>query len=193
MADEMKDARAVELGRRGGLARRSRQTPEERKAIARLGGIARAAKATTRREHEALLPTNVTELVPVSYEITPWEAMRGAKVGDDPQAYIDRRWTPRLIRFFEQTMQSYTRAGNLDGALHVATVMAGMTSTLSRARLRRQAERCISEMQPDLSHLSDEQIQAMRDLLEPGKIAAPTPADEHSAAMTDAESSDQTV
>ena len=79
MADETKDARAVELGRRGGSARRSRQTPEERKAIARLGGIATAAKATTRREHEALLPTNVTELVPVSYEITPWEAMRRAR------------------------------------------------------------------------------------------------------------------
>src|SRR5215469_10258674 len=91
MAEDTKDPRAVELGRRGGLARRSRQTPEERRAIARLGGVARAAKAAARREQESLLPTNVTELVPVSYEITPWKALRGVKT-DDAQQYIDEHW-----------------------------------------------------------------------------------------------------
>src|SRR5262245_31617918 len=111
MAEATKDPRALELGHRGGLARRNRQTPEERKAIAR-GGIARAAKAAAQREQESLPPTQVTELVAVTYEITPWQVLRGTKIGDDPQGYIDRRWTPRLIRFFEQTMQSYTRAGN---------------------------------------------------------------------------------
>jgi len=39
MAEAMKDPRAVELGHRGSLARRNRRTLEERKAIARLGGI----------------------------------------------------------------------------------------------------------------------------------------------------------
>jgi hypothetical protein len=130
MAEETKDPRAVELGRRGGLARRSRQTPEERKTIARLGGIARATKAAVRREQESLLPTNVTELVQVTYEITPWKALRGVKA-EDAQRYIDQHWTPRLIQFFEQLMQAYTRGGNLDAALNVAMTMAGMTSTLS--------------------------------------------------------------
>lgn len=95
------------------MARRSLQTPEERKLIARLGGIARAAKGAARREQASLLPTNVIKLVPVTDEVTPGEALCGSKIGDDPQGYIDRRWTPRLIRFFEQTMQSYTR--RLDG------------------------------------------------------------------------------
>src|SRR5215472_10415029 len=97
MTGETKDIRAVELGRRGGLARRSRQTPEQRKAIARLGGVARAAKAAARREQESLLPTNVTELVPVTYEVTPWKALRGV-TADDAQQYIDQHWTPRLIQ-----------------------------------------------------------------------------------------------
>jgi hypothetical protein len=108
MAETTKDPRAVELGQRGGLARRNRQTPEERKAIARLGGIARAAKAGMRREQESLLPTNMTEWVPVTYEVTPWKALRGVTT-DNAQQYIDERWTPRLIQFFEQLMQAYTR------------------------------------------------------------------------------------
>jgi hypothetical protein len=40
------------------------------------------AKATARREQASLLPTHVTELVPVTYEITPWEALRGTNIGD---------------------------------------------------------------------------------------------------------------
>jgi hypothetical protein len=90
MAEETKDARAVELGSCGGLARRGLRT-EEHKAIARLGGLARAAQAASRREQASLLPTNVSQLVPVTYEITPWDALRGAKIGDDPQGYVDRR------------------------------------------------------------------------------------------------------
>src|SRR5215831_15582480 len=179
MAEKTKDSRAVELGQRGGWARRNRQTPEEREAIARLGGIARAAKAAEQREQESLLPTNMTELVPVTYEITPWKALRGITT-DNAQQYIDERWTPRLIQFFEQLMQAYTKAGNLDAALHVAMTMAGMTSALNQARLRKQAEKALDKygsIEPDLSHLSDEQIQAMRDLLEPGRSASPTSAD----------------
>ena len=68
MAGETKDLHAMEIGRRGGWAPRNRQTPEERKAVARLGGIARAAKSAQQREQECLLPTNMTELVPVTYE-----------------------------------------------------------------------------------------------------------------------------
>jgi len=164
MAEETKDPRAVELGRRGGLARRIRQTPEERKTIARLGGLARAAKAAERREQESLLPTNVTELVPVTYEITPWKALRGVNT-DNAQQYIDERWTPRLIQFFEQLMQAYTKAGNLDAAFGVAMNMAGMTSTLTPARLRRQAEKALDKygvVEPDLSHLTDEQLSVLR-------------------------------
>jgi hypothetical protein len=187
MVEETKDPRAVELGRRGGLARRSRQTPQERKAVARLGGIARAAKTAEQREQESLLPTNMTALVPVTYEVTPWKALRGVTT-DNVHQYIDERWTPRLIQFFEQLMEAYTKAGNLEAALHVATVMAGMTSTLSRARLRRQAERCVAEMEPDLSHLTDEQLQAMRELLDSGKVAAPMSDDAHRDAVMDAES-----
>ena len=163
MAEETKDPRAVELGRRGGLARRNRQSADERKAVARLGGIARAAKAALRREQESLLPTTVTELVPVTYEITPWKALRGVKA-DDAQEYIDERWTPRLIQFFEQLMQAYTKAGNLDAALKVAMIMAGITSTLSPARLRKQAEKYVSQ-EPDLSHLTDEQLSAITAIL----------------------------
>ena len=164
MAEKTKDARAVQLAQRGGLARRNRQTPEERKAIARLGGIARAAKAAAQREQESLLPTNMTELVPVTYEVTPWKALRGVTT-DNTRQYIDERWTPRLIQFFEQLMQAYTKAGNLDAALHVAMTMAGMTSALSPARLRKQAEKALDKygsMEPDLSHLTDEQLQGMR-------------------------------
>ena len=54
--------------------------------------------------------------------------------------------------------------------------------------MRRQAERCVAEMEPDLSHLTDEQLQAFRELLEPGKLAAPTSADAHYAATSDSES-----
>ena len=144
MAEATKDPRAVELGQRGGLARRNRQTPEERKAIARLGGIARAAKAAEQREQESLLPTNMTELVPVTYEVTPWKALRGVTT-DNAQQYIDERWTPRLIQFFEQLMQAYTKAGNLEAAPHVAMTMAGMTSALSPARLRKQAEKALDK------------------------------------------------
>jgi hypothetical protein len=164
MSEETKDPRAVELGRRGGLARRRCQTPEERKEIARLGGIARAARAAARREQDSLLPTSVTELVPVTYEVTPWKALRGVKA-DDAQQYIDQHWTPRLIQFFEQLMQAYTKAGNLDAALNVAVTMAGMTSTLSPARLRRQAEKALDKygsVEPDLSHLTDEQLCMLR-------------------------------
>src|SRR5262249_30170996 len=92
--------------------------------------------------------------------------------------------------FFEQLMQAYTKAGNLDAALHVAMTMAGMTSALSPARLRRQAEKALDKCgatEPDLSHLTDEQLQGMRELLEPGKIAAPTSADAHCVATPDAE------
>src|SRR5215469_4137166 len=190
MAEATKDPHAVELGQRGGLARRNRQTPGERKAIARLGGIARAAKAAEQREQKSLLPTNMTELVSVTYEVTPWKALRGITT-DNAQQYIDERWTPRLIQFFEQLMQAYPKAGNLDAALHVAMTMAGMTSALSPARLRKQAEKAFDKygsIEPDLSHLTDEQLQAMRELLEPGKLAAPMSADAHCTATPDAES-----
>jgi len=43
-------------------------------------------------------------------------------------------------------------------------------------------------MEPDLSHLTDEQLQAMRELLEPGRIAVPMSADAHCAASSDMES-----
>ena len=69
--------------------------------------------------------------------------------------------------------------------------MAGMTSALSPARLRKQAEKAFDKygsIEPDLSHLTDEQLQAMRELLEPGKLAASTSADAHYAATPDAES-----
>src|SRR5215831_1363476 len=164
MAEKTKDSRAVELGQRGGWARRNRQTPEEREAIARLGGIARAAKAAEQREQESLLPTNMTELVPVTYEVTPWKALQGVTT-DNAQQYIDERWTPRLIQFFEQLMQAYTKAGNLDAALHVAMTVAGMTSALSPARLRKQAEKALDKygsIEPDLSHLTDEQLCLLR-------------------------------
>jgi len=88
-------------------------------------------------------------------------------------------------------MQAYTKAGNLDAALHVAMTMAGMTSALSPARLRKQAEKAFDKygsIEPDLSHLSDEQLQGMRELLEPGRSASPTPTDDCCAAITDAES-----
>src|SRR5215469_9576819 len=104
----------------------------------------------------------MTELVPVTYEVTPWKALRGVTT-DNAQQYIDERWTPRLIQFFEQLMQAYTKAGNLDAALHVAMTMAGMTSTLSPARLRKQAEKALDKygpVEPDLSHLTDEQLSA---------------------------------
>jgi len=29
------------------------------------------------REQESLLPTYMTELIPVTYEVTPWKALRG--------------------------------------------------------------------------------------------------------------------
>ena len=93
------------------------------------------------------------------------KALRGVTT-DNAQQYIDERWTPRLIQFVEQLMQAYTKAGNLDAALHVAMSMAGMTSALSPTRLRKQAEKALDKygsMEPDLSHLTDEQLQAMRD------------------------------
>src|SRR5215469_17598162 len=172
MAEATKDPHAVELGQRGGLARRNRQTPGERKAIARLGGIARAAKAAEQRQQESLLPTNMTELVPVTYEVMSWKALRGVTT-DNAQQYIDERWTPRLIQFFEQLMQAYTKAGNLDAALHVAMTMAGMTSALSPARLRRQAEKALDKygsIEPDLSHLTDEQLRACASCLSPADL-----------------------
>jgi hypothetical protein len=126
--------------------------------------MARAAKDAERREQESLLPTNVTELVPVTYEITPWKALHGVRA-EDAQRYIDEHWTPHLIQFFEEQMQAYTKAGNLDAALNVAMTMAGMTSTLSPARLRRQAEKALDKygaVEPDLSHLTDEQLAMLR-------------------------------
>jgi hypothetical protein len=37
----------------------------------------RSCRCDALREQESLLPTNVTELVPVTYEVTPWKALRG--------------------------------------------------------------------------------------------------------------------
>jgi len=68
----------------------------------------------------------------------------------------------------------------------VATVMVGMTSTLSRAR--RQAEKYVSGIEPDLSHLSDEQLQAMRNLLESREADGPMLANGHCVLITEAES-----
>jgi len=73
--------------------------------------------------------------------------VEGASRRQDGQCaqYIDERWIPRLIQFFEQLMQAYTKSGNLDAALNVAMTMAGMTSTLSPARLRKQAEKALDK------------------------------------------------
>jgi hypothetical protein len=48
-----KNAAAVALGRLGGIASQAKRTPEQRSAIARKGGLARAAKVKNGGNHEA--------------------------------------------------------------------------------------------------------------------------------------------
>ncbi len=50
-----KNAAAVALGRLGGIASQAKRTPEQRSAIARKGGLARAAKAKNGGNHEAAI------------------------------------------------------------------------------------------------------------------------------------------
>src|SRR5262249_40414404 len=48
-----------------------------------------------------------------------WASFQAAPEMTSPlEHYIDERWTPRLIQFFEELMQAYTKAGNLGAALH---------------------------------------------------------------------------
>jgi hypothetical protein len=50
MAGKRKDPAAVKLGRRGGKARLRTMTPEQRQAVARMGGLATAARARARKK-----------------------------------------------------------------------------------------------------------------------------------------------
>jgi hypothetical protein len=161
MPEGAKDLLAVELGRRGGLARSSRQTPEERQAIARLGGIARAARAAEQRGREELLPGQVTPMMPI--EITPWRGLKLIK--GDVEEYIYKNWTHKIPRAYEELLQAAMKAGNTQLALQVLMAMTAM-SPLTPARLKQVAGKAIERLspEPDLSHLDDETLELARRL-----------------------------
>jgi hypothetical protein len=152
--EAQKDPLAVELGRRGGLARARRLKPEQRSEIARRGQRAAAPSIARTKLRQAL---DAAEQALYESGVMPWRELRGPK---DPEAYIALNWARRIPKEWEQLLDAAKLAQNWDLATRILMAMTAM-SPLTPARLRQVADDGLLRLPGDidLSHIDDETLE----------------------------------
>lgn len=76
---------------------------------------------------------------------------------EDPVAYIRAQWDPRLPKMWEAMLETAVKMGDIDKTMETLTKMTAMSGVAPRSKVELSAG-----PEPDLSHLSDEEIARLR-------------------------------
>jgi len=120
---------ASEVGKIGGQKRAYKLTPEQRSAIASLGGKARMLKKLKAEDYarvEAAKPVNPDLVMRTWYHIP--------LIKGDINEYIHRAWSKRIPRAYEELLDAAMRERQIDAALRVLVTMTAMSGLAPQTR-----------------------------------------------------------
>jgi len=104
------------------------------------------------RNAERVAWTPGIEPLTTTAEMKAWSSLR--TIRGDVQTYIERAWSRRIPKVYEELLDASMKAGNVDASLRILMAMTAM-SPLTPARLKQVADDALQKLPDDidLSHL----------------------------------------